>query len=133
MKRRKFIQLSVYSGAALGASFIGCNTASDVAAAPWMQPAFLSHICDATTINEIGMAYLEKNPGESKAKSLEEILLTSDEHKAIAPTSGDAVINLLLEQKIRADFERGTTLIVKGWVLAQTEARQCALFSITKN
>jgi len=31
---------------------------------------------------------------------------------------------------VRRDFETGRTVLVNGWVLAATEARQCALFSL---
>ena len=36
----------------------------------------------------------------------------------------------LLQNKIRADFVSGELVQVQGWVLSQTEARQCALFSV---
>ena len=29
------------------------------------------------------------------------------------------------------DFEAGRTVLVSGWVLSQTEARQCALYSLS--
>ena len=44
----------------------------------------------------------------------------------------DEIVNkleALLNQKIQQDFEAGRTVVVNGWVLSQTEARQCALFS----
>jgi hypothetical protein len=31
---------------------------------------------------------------------------------------------------VRDDFARGRTIVVRGWVLSVTEARQCALFSL---
>src|SRR5258705_8823393 len=31
---------------------------------------------------------------------------------------------------VRRDFETGRTVLVDGWVLPATEARQCALFSL---
>lgn len=35
-----------------------------------------------------------------------------------------------IEQQIRDDFAAGRTVIVDGWVLSATEARQSALFSL---
>ena len=32
--------------------------------------------------------------------------------------------------QVRDDFANGRTVLVNGWVLAVTEARQCALFSL---
>jgi hypothetical protein len=31
---------------------------------------------------------------------------------------------------VRRDFDTGRTVLVNGWVLSATEARQCALFSL---
>jgi hypothetical protein len=31
---------------------------------------------------------------------------------------------------IHDDFEKGRTVVLNGWILSLTEARQCALFSL---
>ena len=133
MKRRTFVLLSLYSGAAVAIPFSGCRNETTPAYKPWMQPALLSHICDAKTLKEIGTAYREKVSAESKEKQLADLLLADSTNNVIPATSEDAIINSLLEQKIKKDFETGKTVIVKGWVLSETEARQCALFSLTQN
>jgi hypothetical protein len=133
MKRRSFILLSLYSGAAVTIPFLGCSTAGSVANKLWVQPRLLSQICDAKTLEEIGATYREKFAAESKEKQLINLLLTDSSNKIVPVTSEDAVINSLLEQKIQTDFETGNTVIVKGWILSATEARQCALFSLTQN
>ena len=98
-----------------------------------MQPGLLSHICDAKTLKEIGVAYREKFATEKNEKQLINFLLTDSSNKVVPVTSEDAIINSLLEQKIQKDFETGNTVIMKGWILSVTEARQCALFSLTQN
>ena len=133
MKRRSFIQLSLYSGAAITISSFGCGTASEIANKPWVQPQLLSHICDAKTVREIGASYRQKFNNENHEKQLINILLTDSTNKVAPVTSEEAVINSLLEQKIQKDFETGNTVIIKGWILSVTEARQCALFSLTQN
>ena len=35
-----------------------------------------------------------------------------------------------IAQQVRDDFAAGRTVVVDGWVLSATEARQCALFSL---
>jgi hypothetical protein len=35
------------------------------------------------------------------------------------------------EEQIKNDFGTGNVVIIDGWILAITEARQCALFSLT--
>jgi len=133
MKRRTFILLSLYSSAAISIPSLSCSSGSTVAKKAWMQPQLLSHICDAKTLQEIGAAYRKQVSDESKEKQLINLLLTDSTNNAIPVTSEDAVINSLLERKIQKDFETGKTVIVKGWVLSETEARQCALFSLTQN
>jgi hypothetical protein len=34
-----------------------------------------------------------------------------------------------MAKQVRADFAEGHTVIVDGWLLSTTEARQCALYS----
>jgi len=84
-------------------------------------------------VREIGASYREKFNKENHEKQLIGILLTDSTNKVVPVTSEEAVINSLLEQKIQKDFETGNTVIIKGWILSVTEARQCALFSLTQN
>ncbi|HEY2720693.1 MAG TPA: hypothetical protein VGI82_03150 [Chitinophagaceae bacterium] len=133
MKRRNFILLSLYSGAAISLPSFGCSTGNSVAYKPWMQPDLLSHICDAKTLKEIGAAYMQKFSAKNNEKQLMDSVLTESDNKILPASSEDAVIHSLLEQKIQRDFEIGKTVVVKGWILSETEAQQCALFSLTQN
>jgi hypothetical protein len=36
-----------------------------------------------------------------------------------------------IDKKKKEDFAKSNTVIVKGWVLSRTEARQCALYTLT--
>ena len=97
---------------------------------PLMRPEVLAHFCDGETISEIGIHYRKQVPGENKEKKLVELLLTNDKGKKIEPANSNE-IKELLEQKIRKEFKEGKILIEDGWVLSETEARQCALFSFS--
>jgi hypothetical protein len=132
MKRRTFVLLSLYTGAAASIPPLGCSNGSTVAGKPWVQPGLLSHICDAKTLQEIGAAYREKVRDESNEKQLINLLLADSTNTVMPVSSGDALISSLLAKKTREDFDNGKTVIVKGWVLSETEARQCALFSLTQ-
>jgi len=35
-----------------------------------------------------------------------------------------------VNEQVQLDFARGRTVMLNGWVLSVTEARQCALFSL---
>jgi hypothetical protein len=52
------------------------------------------------------------------------------DNSSIAGSANETAIHNYLDQKVKQDFESGNTVLVKGWVLSVTEARQCALYSL---
>jgi hypothetical protein len=88
------------------------------------QPLMLSSLCDVQTIRDIGRAYLKVVPGEADKSRLSELLI-----------KGEGVTGALGQQLIRrieTDFKESDTLVLRGWVVSRTEARQSALFSLTQ-
>lgn len=127
MKRKKFIYyLSIGSALAIVTPTLYCRNRDKTLG----QPRFLSSICDTKTLGEIGAAYLKKFPAEKKEDQLTSLLLTDSIGHSI-PKKED--LPLLLDQKITEDFKTGKTVVISGWVLSLTEARQCALFSLIEN
>ena len=94
------------------------------------QPVFLSRLFDENTIREAGKTYLKKMPAENDDNKLIELLAGNS---SIADSSDEKLIHQYLDEEIKQDFEEGKTVLVKGWVLSVTEARQCALFSLIKS
>ena len=86
-------------------------------------PTSLSLIWDDATIVDIGRKYLSQVPSESGTRTLVG-LLEIEGQKA-----GDE-LQLLMEAKIKDDFDGARTVLVDGWILSATEARQCALYSM---
>jgi hypothetical protein len=126
MKRRDFIQLSAFAAAAI--SFPLLHSCSAPASEHTMsQPVFLSRLFDEKTIMDAGKAYLQKAPEENDDEQLVKLLA---DNSSIANSTDEKAIHDYLDKKIKMDFEKGNTVLVKGWVLAVTEARQCALFSL---
>jgi hypothetical protein len=70
------------------------------------MPEMLSALADKSTLRAIGRAYLEKFPANKE--SLQQLVSTAN---------------------VEQDFASGNIVVVKGWVLSVTEARQCALLS----
>jgi len=70
---------------------------------------------------------LQKSPQENSEDKLVQLLANNTN------ATDERAIHEYLDTAIRNDFEKGNTLTVKGWVLAITEARQCALFSLLQN
>jgi hypothetical protein len=93
------------------------------------QPKLLSMLCDSKTILMLGRAYLKMKPQESRGGRLLVDLL-GDKFSKIPENQDMPAVESQLEKRIKQDFENSNTVVLKGWVLSVTEARQCAFFSI---
>ena len=91
----------------------GCGRRTDPRTKALETPDFLSHICDAATLKQLGDTYRAQHSAEASRGKLVELLKTT-------PTPQD----------IKADYANGDIVTIQGWVLSRTEARQCALFSL---
>jgi len=128
MKRRDFIQFSAFAAAAISLPLLHSCSPSLTEQA-MSQPLFLSRLFDENTIKETGKAYLKKVSSEDDEDKLVQLLAGNDN---IINSKDESAIHQYLDKKIHDDFETGNTVLVKGWVLAVTEARQCALFSLIR-
>jgi hypothetical protein len=126
MERRNFIKLSAFASAAVSIPLLNSCTRRAVNK-EIAQPVFLSRLFDEKTIETAGKAYLKKVKGEDSTSKLEELL--SGEGSITSETDVNA-IHSFLDNKVRDDFETGKTVVVQGWVLSITEARQCALYAL---
>ena len=116
MKRRSFILLTIAGGIAT----VTPSCKSRRVSSALTQPFFLSTICDLQTLRQIGAKYRATTPAEAREDVLTKLLTTG----------GDQPEQLI--GKVKDDFIAGRTVTVDGWVLAITEARQCALYSFQK-
>lgn len=119
LDRRRFLSAAA-AGAAL--TLIGATRAEHAAVV--VDERALAHpellvALGPETVSEIGESYRALVPAEDDAKTLEGALRA--ELRAIRWSNEDPV---------RADFEAGRVIVVRGWLLSRTEARQCALFSL---
>jgi hypothetical protein len=73
---------------------------------------------------EIGTRYRATVPRENTATLREAI--SSSQHRQFPWIRSRSI-----EEQIRDDFAAGRTVVVNGWVLSETEARQCALYSLS--
>jgi hypothetical protein len=125
MKRRTFLWLSVATTASLAIPFSSCSSTDSTLQKTLAHPQMLSYLCDEKTLKDIGKKYRQTIPGEDDAGKLQ-TLLTNNNNSTKQP----AAIQTLLEQQIKKDFETNEIVVVNGWILSKTEARQCALFSM---
>ena len=92
------------------------------AAAPSPGPAFP---CDLDAARHVGRRYLTIAPAEADTACLCRELGFSRVGKVAHP---EALIHLSALR--REDFARGRTVIIDGWLLAQSESRLCALAAL---
>ncbi len=132
MKRRTFIRIATTASAALYFPNIQCQRTKPFAKL-LSHPQALQHLFDSKTIHEIGEVYKKQAKDESDETALVKLLSADKQGKPINETADSASIASILSQKIQEDFEQNKIVVVNGWVLSLTEARQCALFSLTEN
>jgi len=133
MKRRLFFISSFAGIMSIGAfAFIRwmLSTSGDKELA---QPKFLSRLCDQNTIRMLGRAYLTLKPGENGNETLLGDLLDGKSTKIFLQAKDILVAESQIEKRIKADFDTNNIVVVQGWVLSITEARQCAFFSIVSS
>lgn len=126
MERRLFVKLSAFTAMALTLPMVqGCSGSKEMAVA---QPYLLSQLVDDKTINQAGQAYRKTHAAEDNKEKLSQLLLGGKD-----AALGKGEIQAMLDKQVTADFKQGNTLVVKGWVMSVTEARQCALYSLLKS
>jgi len=130
MQRRNFILLTAIGGTATVFAGPQCNPRQSAIYSVLAKPGPLSFICDEQTIREIGLAYRLQKPEEKEAGKLEDLLLTDSVGHPLSSSADVQIVQTLISKKVEQDFEKANTVVVRGWVLAITEARQCALFAI---
>jgi hypothetical protein len=132
MKRRKFILAIVAVGAAAIAVPWGFKRYENLRwkSQPLIHPEVLSQFCDEEAIRKIGLVYRASVPAENSKEQLTKLILS--EVKTSDPGySGNSLNENQLKIQGEKDFRDERLVILNGWVLSQTEARQCALLSFT--
>ena len=123
MDRRSFVYLA-------GAATLGIATASCAAGAGYderslARPELLAVLGDGP-VRAIGARYRALTTAERDVEALRAAILRSRPMTArLFGTSTPDVADL-----VRDDFAHGRTVVVDGWILSVTEARQCALYSL---
>jgi hypothetical protein len=127
MKRRAFVLLGALGIATMGSpivKWLGLYGGWDDQLA---QPTLLSHLFSRKTLRAFGKMFLELKPNESDRNILARHILAETSEVFF---SGTTDIQTRIEEIIKIDFAKGRTIVLNGWILSVTEARQCAYFSL---
>jgi hypothetical protein len=120
--RRQFLRASTVMAAAT-VGVVACDAGDDTRslARPDILPAI-----GAAAVRDIGRRYRQMVPEERDASTLRAAILEDRSRLSrFAWLTRPDVADL-----IRADFMNARVVLVNGWVLSRTEARQCALFDM---
>jgi hypothetical protein len=130
MKRRTFIYGSLVAGTGLGiTSMYLWNKDLKWKSQPFYYPYILSGICDDETLRKIGSAYRKMVPEEN---SKDKLLNLINRNLNLKENSNDnSKLTNELELKVERDFKEEKIVRIAGWLLSTTEARQCALLSLS--
>lgn len=124
MNRRNFVLTTSMGAFALTLpSLYGCESIPDYPES-LAEPQDLSYIMDENTILTLGDLYRKERPDESS----EGILVNSLMNQVYGASSMEEELN----KKITEEFRGKETILLAGWIIATTEAQQCALYSIKK-
>jgi hypothetical protein len=123
MDRRRFLQIAAL-GVVSAVAFPACERGGDTSDAAGDQPELLGML-GPERVRELGNHYRAATPAENSADALRARLSSTDGWMHI-PFIGHRSIG----DQVRADFAGGRTVLVDGWILSVTEARQAALFSL---
>src|SRR5690242_20246064 len=119
--RRQFLR---YLGAtAVGVAATGCKAGPEYDDRSLAQPGLLATLSIAE-VRSIGQRYRSLNRAESGVNAIRDAILDSRPLPARLGLANPPVASL-----VKADFEHGRTVVVDGWILSLTEARQCALLA----
>lgn len=130
MKRRALLR---YTAALAAAVFTGLPkalwarepaAAGDAALALLERPLMLAQFIEAGDIALIGREYLRQPRVGRSAQALRDALLA----RLGGPAAGD--LRARLDHVVRQDYATHRTTMLAGWVISETEARQCALFAL---
>jgi len=123
LDRRRFLQLSALGIVAIVADS-ACAVSSDRTDAAIDRPQLLVML-GPERVRQLGAYYRASTPSENSAGALRSALSSGQGSHIPLIKRGS------LDDQVRDDFAAGRTVVVDGWVLSVTEARQAALFSLT--
>jgi hypothetical protein len=129
MHRRRFLHLAALGGAGTLAGTGACALVEDAAntdARALAHPDLLD-VLGAEQVRVIGARYRERVPAERDARALRAAI--AGRHPLLARVLGTP--RVVPAELVRRDFAEGRTVEIEGWLLAVTEARQCALYSLS--
>jgi hypothetical protein len=131
MKRREFIGIAAVGAA--GVVLPSSSVADGSHASPFAHPRLLEIIKDERLVADLGEIYRGVAGNEDNASALTAAILQDvhlEPHAPLLAALDESMLRQRLDRVVQHDFSTGRTVMLRGWILSLTEARQCALFSL---
>jgi hypothetical protein len=122
LDRREFVKLAASLTVATIAT-TAC-TRDDATNANALDRPQLLDMLGPAHVRALGTHYRANVPAENSISALRDAIATERSRLHLA------WLQKSIDDTVHEDFAAGRTVIVDGWVIAVTEARQCALFSL---
>ena len=119
--RRQFFRC--LGATAVGVATTSCKPGPEYDVASLTKPEVLAAL-GIGEVRNIGQRYRALNRSEDDAIAIRNAILRSRPLAARLGLTRSPIATL-----VHADFEQSRTVVLDGWILSVTEARQCALIS----
>lgn len=129
MNRRQFVRIAVIGAGACLTAAAGCTRGAHYDVATLASPGLVGAM-GADVVRAIGVRYRAMVPAERTVISLVAAIETSISGSRPLSARLPWAKEPSLAEVVRSDFANGRTVVVDGWILSATEARQCALYSL---
>jgi hypothetical protein len=130
MRRRDFARIAATAIPGMAMAFQACKRHGGTLEESLASPESLSLFLDRTELRAVGMAYRNAVPAENDRKKLTDLILRDGNLSPLSANSPLPAVRDAINGQVDRDFATGRTVVMKGWVLAATEARQCALHTL---
>jgi hypothetical protein len=124
MKRRTFIWISAVAAVTVILPISNCSSKSDFDEIV-ANPITLFQLISSKEIRKLGNLYMQLVPSEATEHIIKGHIVKDTNGKSTAVS-----LQKSINKGIEHDFKIDKTIIIDGWVLSITEARQCALYSL---
>lgn len=132
LKRRTFIitGIAAVSGAAIGSFYLLRGNETKWKKQPLIYPLVLSNFLNEASLRSVGKSYLSAHPEDNSGIKLSNEI-TKDISSYSSKPGDETEMAQAIEKQVEMEFKSGRLLNLQGWVMSETEARQCALLSLS--
>ena len=128
LDRRTFLHLTALGAVTALSSAAGLTSSGPTYAVPALDQSELLGLMSAELVRVLGRRYRQVVPNENDVRALRAAIAARIPWTDTLTGSLESAVLSLIQR----DFAEGRTVVLDGWILSVTEARQCALHSLLR-